>query len=188
MRRFRNALVPIIYTLVILLGCTGEELNSPLNTDTPVVDSPDPLGRAFFTGRDSFGVAFQATVKDAEFQTDTANNIVTMSVTGNGNATHLGRVQIHQQHEIDLTKPQKIMNGEFLFSGKNDQYVTGSYKGEIHDTDLSGVFQIRDHTVSATKAEEDTGWAEMSGSLNQEDGQLTYSLDGWLLHFVKNAD
>ena len=188
MRRLHNALVPIIYTIIILLGCSGEQLSSPLDVDGPAVDSPVPLGRAFFTGRDSFGVAFKATVRNAEFTADTASEVITVSVEGIGNATHLGRVQIHQQHKIDLNDPQQIMNGEFLFSGKHDQYVTGTYKGELQGEDLSGVFRITDHTVSATKAENDTGWAEMSGSLYSEENQLSYALDGWLLHFVKDTE
>jgi len=123
------------------------------------------------------------------------------TITGGGNATHLGRFSIASQDftliedtgdddvVIEQTGRDSIA-GTFEFIGTRNQTVEGTFAGTREETgdqqyDLEGVFQIDDHDITATKAGNDSGWATMSGKVDLKRNTISYQLDGWLLHFVR---
>lgn len=192
MRHLKSALLPILLSLLLVAGCSSDPA-SPLGMqDNSSAENADPLARAFFTGRDSFGVAFQARVADAQVTVDGENGF---SIEGTGNATHLGRIQVDQQLRFDTGRDS--IRGSFTFQGQQRQIVSGTYTGTRSATgsgdatnqyELEGVFRIWNHTISATKAEDKIGWANMTGSVDLDNNTLSYRLDGWLLHFVKEDE
>jgi|GEM_PF-1567594 len=189
--------IPLMVTVFLLAACSNQPEN-PLNIQEDIHSediTQEPLARgSFFTGRDSFGVAFKAKVTDAHFEADTLpGGIVEAEIEGTGNATHLGRIQVEQ--DLTFYTGRDSIFGTFVLSGvQGRQVLSGTYNavsasnGSMDNSglfDLNGAAQILKGTISATKADNDSGWAALSGSVDFNANTVSYQMDGWLLHFVK---
>lgn len=181
----KRYLIPVFMTVVLLAGCGNNPVSAPdIQRNTPT-GQLDPLARIFFTGRDSFGMAFKAKVADAQLEGGPDN----FTISSAGHATHLGPIQVAQSLKLD-TDSDSIW-GTFIFQGQHSQTAAGGYKAAISPEGgadqyaLDGVFWIKDHTIKATKAQKDTGWGDLTGTLDRNANTMSYRMDGWLLHFVR---
>lgn len=196
MRSHISILIPVFLAVLVVASCTSDPTSVPAHQEQPAIEEGEPLARgAFFTGRDSFGVAFKANVKEVTFNQSTGG----FDVTGWGNATHLGKIDVAGKLQFDTGRDSLF--GSLTFNGKGRQVVQGDYhidvispSPDIQVTSVSathkldGWVEITDHAVSATKAEDDIGWASLTGTIDMEKKTISYRLDGWLLHFVKETD
>lgn len=191
---FKRYLIPALVIALFVAGCNNAPYAPRDFREGDSIDgfNPNSLARrAFFTGRDSFGVAFQAHVFNAELLADdTTNGVINATVSGTGNATHLGRVTVDQTLKYDTGRDS--VWGNFSFHSGDRQFVTGHYggttsmnnRGEVH---LTGNFWVQNHTVRAVHTENDTGWGSFTGTADFDRQTLSYRMDGWLLHFVRDG-
>lgn len=181
----KKAVIPVFLTVLMLAGCFENPAAPPTAQNKTTTGETKPLARIFFTGRDSFGMAFKAKVSDATLTEESGE----FGVSGSGHATHLGPIDVVQDLSID--EAGDSVRGAFTFTGQHGQMVFGKYKaarnerGHTDQYDLDGTFWITNHSIAATKAEKDTGWGSLTGSLDMDENTVSYRMDGWLLHFVR---
>lgn len=112
--------VAILLTMLISASCDSES-EALLEVDRPGVTSDETfLARRFSTGRDSFGVALKASISGTT-ETDPDGRCpedVTVLLSGAGQVTHMGRIQVRQSHCLDPSSSE-ITDGEFIYVGKD---------------------------------------------------------------------
>lgn len=185
---FRLFIASGLLTVLLVAGCADGELLTP-EPPNDIDNTPDPswheegiLSRFRFTGRDSFGVAFKARVSGTWSEDEQCKIL-----TGTGNATHLGQIDVEQS--ICGAGPE-ITGGSFRIAGRTGGEVVGMYlpggtlteKGESFS--ITAKDTITGGTIQATPVEIEAGKATMTGMLHG-DGHFTYQIDGWLLHHVR---
>jgi len=185
MVRLQQYFVPVFMAVLLLAGCGNNPVTAPdMQQNTPT-GQRDPLARIFFTGRDSFGMAFKAKVSNARLDPSGSG----FDIASTGHATHLGPIDVEQDLSVD--EAGDTVRGAFTFTGQHGQMVLGKYKaarnerGHTDQYDLDGTFWITNHNIKATKAETDTGWGDLTGTLDLGAKTMSYRMDGWLLHFVR---
>lgn len=77
--------------------------------------------------------------------TDPLDTTETMSITGEGHASHLGPVKVFQDHCVDLAgdDPLAFSDGEFVMtSADGHDSIRGTYEGRLRPTATEHVFEI----------------------------------------------
>lgn len=190
-----SLLFALAATAFLIAGCTGETLTAPeAQEDAPLLvetlDAPLPALR--FTGRDSFGIALKGRVAGTStVAQDGRCPFETVHLSGNGRATHMGRVDVVQSHCVDPSSPLEVTDGVFAFHGTNGTEISGTYAGSLAPARQGGstlelVLWVLDGTMPAADLEADDelnrkGRATALGVLDA-DGGFSYELDGWLFH------
>ncbi|HKJ68578.1 MAG TPA: hypothetical protein VKA68_11525 [bacterium] len=190
----KHSLIPVFFAVLVLACCINNPASLPEYRNGINGENTDALARAFFTGRDSFGVAFNAKVSDAEVTTSENG----FNIDGTGHATHFGRIAVWQNFRIipqETGRDSFVGDFEFTKQGRLRRdipppSIAGTYRGTLSPdyASLEGIVEIDEHDIQATKADIDTVWAAMTGTIDFDRGSLSYRLDGWLLHFVKDND
>jgi len=83
--------------------------------------------------------------------------------------------------------------GMFTFQNGKGQYVAGTYRAATHERnpghlEFSGKFWTDDYEVGAVHTDQDSGWGNISGTANFTKQMISYRMDGWLLHFVRDSE
>jgi hypothetical protein len=170
--------------LLPLFGCIDDRALGPVEDEHPNVFliNSGPGGDAaskFFTGRDSFGIALKAKVQ------------VAPSGTGEGTATHMGRLVAEHDHVVNLDA-MELRGGTFSYAGTTGGAIEGRYEGNITPTGeidtyaLQGTLWVDDGVIPGLNRPAE-GRGQIRGVL-YPDGSLTYAFDGWLLHHVRPGD
>lgn len=172
----------IIGTLLVA-GCTDGPVGSEPDDQTWTRDNGAIEGLRVFTGRDSFGVAFAAR---ASGTWSMANSC--FQLTGGGNATFLGRIEVEQT--ICPDGGDDGPGGTFTYTGSTGHVITGEYVGgqvlengqEGHRLVLKD--SITGQSLPATQIETERGKADLTGTLHPN-GRFEYRVEGWLLHHLR---
>jgi len=189
----KRYLIPILLMTFLVAGCNNEPYAPRDFGNGTSIDGLNPNSlarRAFFTGRDSFGVAFQSHVSNAELlPEDTVDGVVNAAVSGRGNATHLGRITVDQTLKYDTGRDS--VWGNFVFHSGDRNFVAGRFGGTATTSNngqlqLAGMFWVSSHSIQAVHTESDTGWGSFTGTADFSKQALSYRMDGWLLHFVRD--
>ncbi len=185
----KRYLIPVMLIALLLAGCDNGPFAPRGIQDGASINGLSPTAlarRAFFTGRDSFGVAFQSHVSNAAL----ALNDEDTTVSGWGNATHLGRMTVDQT--LDYNSDTDSIWGMFSFQNTKGQYVAGTYRAATQERDpgvleFTGKFWTEDYNISAVHTEQDSGWGSISGTANFNQQMISFRMNGWLLHFTRST-
>ena len=175
----------LVFTAMLMaIGCDSGPVSSPPDA---AVSSPETQSASAaqsslrFTGRDSFGVAFKATISGtARVEDDGRCSEETVVVSGSGQATHLGRVHVEQSHCLDPSSDE-ITDGHFTYTGRTGAEVSGTYESVSGEGSPARIrAEITGTTLRLTQgAERIWGTAWIPGLL-PSDGPFSYRLDGYL--------
>jgi hypothetical protein len=103
--------------------------------------------------------------------------VLEIVVTGNGHATHMGKVGIWQHHFVDVTT-MTFYDGMFVWTAANGDTIEGSYSGYLVPTsagfEIHGSFTIEGGTG---RFEGSTGGGSASG-MQYNDNTADLALDG----------
>lgn len=123
-----NRYLPAALALGLLLGggfspTAAEDL--PFRSRHSGAHQQDPNGRC----------------KDPNDLLDTSS---TMSLSGAGHALHLGRINVEQDHCVNLLGPDPLAftDGRFTLTAANGDTVTGTYGGRLQPTGTPNLFAI----------------------------------------------
>lgn len=182
--------------LLAWMGCDYESntLTSALgNEGVDASDDGAGVTNKFFTGRDSFGVAFKVQLEgEAVITSDGRCDDETVILSGSGNATHLGRIiEGMLTHCIEEGDFSTVSDGQFSFRGSNGGEIVGEYKplpsvskngksrGDVFETkaDITG------GEIAAVKRDEVEGRGDLR-IVMEPNGTFTQTFDGWLLHHL----
>lgn len=193
----RNTLlVCVTLPVLLLIGCSDEHVAAPPMPDpyeldgNQFSDGSSASRAARFTGRDSIGVALKANISGRrELDPDGRCPDVTVRVTGEGVATHLGRVKAFQSHCLDSSNLLELTDGQFTLLGVNGAEVRGRYEGILNPTQrgffaVEATMWVEGGHVQATAVGPEEGKASMRGTTDR-DGSFSYRMDGWLLHHLR---
>jgi hypothetical protein len=163
--------------IAVLAGCRGD-LVGPTAASIPSIREVGPL------------VAVkQVPLKGSFSATSTVAPgrcaVLTNSISGTGQISHLGHFTTAQSHCIDPTgtDPLAFTEGVFTFTAANGDTIFGTYSGHLVPTatpglfQLDGVFTIEGGTGRFANA---SGGGDASGETNLADpaGPATLILDG----------
>lgn len=182
------------------LGCDfqSDTLTSGISDEGFDASEDEPLiADKFFTGRDSFGVAFKVRLSgDAVVTNDDGCDDETVTLDGFGNATHLGQIQGSFTHCIEEGDFSSVFGGQFELVGSTGGQVSGEYEplprvdkhgphgrrngaGDVFET----VAEVTGGEVSAVEHDPLEGRGDLRLVIKEND-TFEVIFDGWLLHHV----
>lgn len=179
-RLLGNMLASTVVGLLLISGCAEGPVGPRAELENLQTDAEHREGLRLFTGRDSFGVAFQADVSGTWIRDGDC-----FELEGSGNATHLGRIDVTERvcvdGENDVTESSftlvgrngRAINGHTLF-GSVTPTGGGNYEVALKDT-------ITGESIPATQIDPEQGKGDVTGTLSA-DNRFEYRLVGWLLH------
>lgn len=177
-----NELCGIVFSVLVSLlitGCIDEPMGP--QTDQALRQAREgPISTVRFTGRDSFGVALKARVSG----TWSVQESGCFELSGSGNASHLGQIEVTQTICPDGSEP----TGTFSFTGRNGREISGEYLSGSVPPPGGGRLVLKDtitgESIPATPVDPEEGKADVTGTLHSN-GRFDYRLEGWLLHHVR---
>ncbi len=139
-----------------------------------------------YTGRDSFGIALNASVEGIRESVSAGGDSSLVELSGSGNSALLGEIEVSQVHFVNHSS-NEISGGRFTFKAKDGELITGTYKGsrtpagEGFTVNLQA--KVSGGNVGCTPTNLESGWGWADGSLT--DNRLDYQIDGWLFHHAE---
>ena len=170
----------LITMLLLAVGCDRAPVTG-VGDGTELTEGTNPALR-LYTGRDSFGVAFDARIsaEASAAANDAACDGQTVDVSGSGQATHLGRIEVVQHHCL---ADGVITGGTFTYTALNGTkaYVSGEY--ETVDAGLPSQ-RVRANILETTlRLVGDPKWVWGIGWIRSEfpiGESFNYELDGYV--------
>lgn len=182
-RPLGHMLASTVVGLSLISGCTEGPVGPRAELEILQTDGEQREGLRRFTGRDSFGVAFQAHISGTWIRDGDC-----FELEGSGNATHLGRIDVSEA--ICVNGQNDVTKSTFTFTGRNGRTISGkALFGSVTPTgggnyEVALKDSITGESIPATQIDPERGKGDVMGTLSA-DNRFEYRFAGWLLHHLR---
>jgi len=139
-----------------------------------------------YVGRDSFGIALDASVEGIRESVSAGGDSSLVEITGSGQSALLGEIEVSQAHFVNHSS-HEISEGRFTFKAEDGELISGTYKGSRTPVGegftVNLLAKVSGGNVDCTPTNLESGWGWVDGSLTHN--RLDYQIDGWLFHHTE---